>query len=705
MRMKLWRGSGGAALLMALVCATLLLAAPACGKKEEAVPEGSAVAPPTEAPAAGDAPTPEPVSAAPQPVTMPALQLAPEGATVAVAIPPMTGLYDKLVGLSRRMALPEQDVDSEMLRVAHEMGAKWGVQGDTIPAVLEAKGIDTNRPMAMFMDMADAQPMMREFGGLLAKLIVQSQGGLQMPGIPGVEAPGAGPEAVPPAAPEVDPGAAPEPIPEADPGTAPDATPETVSRAGLGPEIVYAAYTEDAQAPGLPDGPAVEALPDAPGAMPAPDVAPPAVPPVDPSMLQAKAMQFLMSIKTAVVLPVTSEEAADTLFAMQEAPQTVDANGVTVKSFMTPIPWGYFVRDNWLVVSNSTPYLSEVAKRFDQPAEFRYGSESCPPTQLDEMVGLTRVDQLMPMLADMLEGMGQGDPMMAMMIQMQAAGLQQLRDAYQSPDPLVTTMAWNDERIEVLSRLDTREFPKVLELQGEPTPSRHAGLLPETTTALWSMQLTPESKAALENQWIGAVPQDMQQDPSVQQGLGMLRLFMGIMGREVTVAVEGATGSTPRISALFDLENVDVAKNLLSATLGIPLNPAETYNGLGIMESTVKMPGGSGLYFAFPEGMGIMATGPDALKALIDRMNQGATGGLVSTLDPPLDTSIPRYTTLVVRDTIVSEMLIPVMSSQGEIDAETAKGLQYVVDRFSEVRATSELRDGWLTSIMSVRFD
>jgi len=625
MAMKFGTLSTATWLLVALCCAGLLIAAPACGKRDDAKPtdavgeiKGEAASQEADAQAAPSEPKAVSlIRSESEPVTLQVLRLQPEGAAVAGALPPITVLFEKLRSLGHRMAPADMNADEELQRIARELGEKWGVQGEDIPAVFQAKGIDPNRPLALFVDMADAAPMMREFGRTMGQLLAQAQAEQQ-------------------------------------------------------------------------------------ASQPAPDAATPP-PPVDPNLLEAQATAFLLSLKTAAVVPVTSADAADRIAAdiTDEPAQQVETAGVTVNTYMSPVPWGYFVRDGWMVMSNAIPMLGQVADRFDQPADVRYGSPSCPAENLDDLVQLARLDQLMPMFADMLQGMGDVDPMMGALLKLQANALQELRETYQSPDPLVTTMAWREDGVELVSRLDTREFPKLLEQQGEPIALRHAAMLPAATAAAWSMQLTPEAKATFENEWLSSVTPDMQQDPNVQQGLGTLRLLMGLLGREVTVAVEGVDGVL-NVSALFDLENAEVTKNLLAAMLGLPLQSGESYNGVAIMESTAQMPTGGSLFFAFPEGIGLMATSADRLKGMLDNLNQGASGGLVSSLDPPLDTSIPRYTTLIIRDALISDVVMPLL---GPIEPETARTLQGVVDRLRDLRVSSELTDGWMTSRMGVTFD
>jgi hypothetical protein len=60
---------------------------------------------------------------------------------------------------------------------------------------------------------------------------------------------------------------------------------------------------------------------------------------------------------------------------------------------------------------------------------------------------------------------------------------------------------------------------------------------------------------------------------------------------------------------------------------------------------------------------------------------------------------------LVIRDALISDVVTPLLGSQGPIEPETARTLQGVVDRLRDLRMSSELTDGWMTSRMAVTFD
>lgn len=149
------RGVGGYWLVLALVCMTAVWG---CGKKEEPAPT------PDSAPSASDLESPavpEPIPTVVRPLALPALELMPEQASIALAIPSVTVLHDKAAELIRLFAAPETDVDA-MLRAAAEgmAGTLQTPPRDSIPEVIRAKGLDPDAPIALFVDMASFAPIM-----------------------------------------------------------------------------------------------------------------------------------------------------------------------------------------------------------------------------------------------------------------------------------------------------------------------------------------------------------------------------------------------------------------------------------------------------------------------------------------------------------------------------------------------------------------
>ncbi|NIA13903.1 MAG: hypothetical protein GWP08_07470, partial [Nitrospiraceae bacterium] len=203
-----------------------------------------------------------------------------------------------------------------------------------------------------------------------------------------------------------------------------------------------------------------------------------------------------------------SEGSSIDLSKMEE----IDAKGVMI-SFTEEGPFGYFTTDDLLVVGNSLALLQETAVRVDAPVPVRYGSTECPASEPDEIVALARADKLLPMLQDLLPALIAMNPQMASIAKMQMATLNKYAEAFTGDDPLVMTIAWTDDIIEMRSRTDLSKHPGLTEVIGEIKPLKLAPMLPEGTLLMIAQQFNEETKEQIEQSWMASLPPEMQSSP------------------------------------------------------------------------------------------------------------------------------------------------------------------------------------------------
>ncbi len=139
-----------------MVLAIMALLFSACGGKEEPATKPGAK-PALAAKAAkkavekGAEPEPE---AGLAPATLDVLQLMPESAMIAMALPHLNGLVEKSVALAKRVAPDEIDIDSVVADGIAEMAEVLGVSdAETLGDIASAKGFDLDAPLAVFVDL------------------------------------------------------------------------------------------------------------------------------------------------------------------------------------------------------------------------------------------------------------------------------------------------------------------------------------------------------------------------------------------------------------------------------------------------------------------------------------------------------------------------------------------------------------------------
>jgi hypothetical protein len=124
------------------------------GDEEEAEPPiVDEVAAPAEQPVEVPAKPSGPPMAETVPSTLPGLAFMPAEAQIAVALPALPGLRDRIVPLVKALSEPERDIDTELKLLTHDAAAEVGVEADTYEALAAALGVDPAAPVAAFVDL------------------------------------------------------------------------------------------------------------------------------------------------------------------------------------------------------------------------------------------------------------------------------------------------------------------------------------------------------------------------------------------------------------------------------------------------------------------------------------------------------------------------------------------------------------------------
>ena len=138
--------------LLALGLPLLLDGCGGCQKEEQPAPAPTPLPAPEKAKEA--APPAEPPLGPVVPVTLGLLKLTPESAMVTVALPPVTGLFDKGVALAKRMVPAGVDIDAAVteaiVRMAQDAGAP---DAKSLSEIAKAKGLNADAAMAVYIDL------------------------------------------------------------------------------------------------------------------------------------------------------------------------------------------------------------------------------------------------------------------------------------------------------------------------------------------------------------------------------------------------------------------------------------------------------------------------------------------------------------------------------------------------------------------------
>jgi hypothetical protein len=443
------------------------------------------------------------------------------------------------------------------------------------------------------------------------------------------------------------------------------------------------------------EAPAPEAAPEvAPEAEPAP--APEVVPPDWASMIT-------VSDRDAFEQMVVAESTTEGVPLPE--PTESQVAGQTIVSYGERDALNYFFFDNRAVVGESLAFVTQVAEQIAAPREVNYGTDAMPASPDDIAVALVRLDMVPSIMEAGLPLAAQVDADSLGMLQAQLAMARQMHAAYQGEDPLVVTVSSNEQKFEVLTRIDYKTHPNLRTVTGDAAPLRLAQAFPASTGALASLRLTPEFKQQLQETWLENLPQDMQQDPQMFQAMLVVRQVLQLVGNEIAIGVTGqqeiqmpsftpqqpAPGASqqitvPSVVLMIDLAQPETLEGLLML---MPSMPGEPYNDIEVKKIALPIP--VELVYAVIENTFVAATSRGELTAAIDGI-RGADTGLFASMQPPLDPQADRFSLFFVQGRLYDDLLAQLV----EEDEEVRQYLAGVSRQVQSLVSTQEMVDGVL---------
>ncbi len=387
------------------------------------------------------------------------------------------------------------------------------------------------------------------------------------------------------------------------------------------------------------------------------------------------------------------KEAVNEITEESLEPTAIEFNGVSINTYGSQT-FSYFFSDNLLVMGNALSYVKAVASRLDDPARIRYGTQECPADEPDEFVKLVYMDKVMPMIGGFINLMPLLTPPEAQeqMAAMQSQFAANTAELEWGSDPMVATFSWTDEKLTFKTRIDYDAHPKIAEFAGPASPLRLAPMLPETTLAFISMGFNDQVKAILEESILDLVPPEMMIGTQLSQTVGRV---IELLGDELTLGVTGMKEGMPSAMVMVGITSAEETQELLSNY--VALTEVESHNDVSIkvLPLPVPMP----LYSAFLEGVMVVGSDLDDLKAAIDLAKSGGASGLFDSLDPPLDKGTARYSTMLIRVDRILEISPP-----WPVPPEAQMVIDKVKSALREVRTSQGMVGNWQQSELTIYF-
>jgi hypothetical protein len=598
------------------------------------------------------------------PVTLDVLKLEPESSMVTVAFPPVQGIFDKFIAMAKRVAPPEA-VDAAVSKQITLMGQDVGSpDAKNIADVARAGGFNPDFPIAVYADLTSyAANVKKGLEKVKADIEAAKAAKSEQKNAEGDQKK----DAAAPAPQENKPADGEQKKDAAAPAPQENKPAEGEQKKGAAPDLVtFPDLGQIFKSSGFPRFAAVAGC-------------------ADPVKLEATVTNAI-SLASGYVDPAKVE--------------TIDVNGVPVKCY-DPEKFAYAIAGDKLVVGTSLEMLKGVLARVNAPAKVRYGRTDCPASSPDEIVSLVKGDKIAPVLQDLLNSLAAAQPAEHQMPKAQLDYLSKLIKCVQGDDPSVATIEWTDKKLEWLTRIDFAKHQALSEMLGEAKPLRLAPLLPESTLLMLSIRLNEQSKKQFQAGWNDALPPEIKADPKIAQKVAIVSAVMGMIGDEVTLGLAGGSGSLPQAFLLVGSNNVDQAKAMIQ--LYAPMTPKEQYNGVDISTLGLSMP--IPFYIATTESTLMICNDVEKLKVVIDAEKNKTPTNLFASLDPPMDLATPRYGALLVKSSLITDVISPLAGFAGGIPPEIQPVLTKIVSNVREIRASRDIVNGWFSSVVTLNMN
>ncbi len=406
-----------------------------------------------------------------------------------------------------------------------------------------------------------------------------------------------------------------------------------------------------------------------------------------------------------VVLGITDAATAETtvndlgvLYADldPDAFDNVSAGDVTVKSLGAD-NFNYFIADNKVVLGNSLDMVANTALSLKEPATLRYGSADCPAGVPNEISLQVYGADFIPALMALAGAFTNEDPTTQALLEKQMGMMAALWEGEGAKDPILVTLGLHDNRVELATRMDTATHPAALTQAGQAQPLRYAPMLSEKTLFFLSLYLTNEMKTMLSDLVIDTIVAQSASDPQVAQGLTMGRQVLQMIGPEITIGL-AAADDFPAASVMIGLQNAEATKGLLQ--MFVPTMPEETYNNVEIASVVAGIP--VPLSIAYLGDMVLVSNSVDEVKRIIDLFTAEKQTELFATLAPPLDPAKPRYSALLLKTSLYTDVIEPLANLFGALPEDAGMIAGQVAAIVDELRSVSEMNGTWQASTLSI---
>ncbi len=351
---------------------------------------------------------------------------------------------------------------------------------------------------------------------------------------------------------------------------------------------------------------------------------------------------------------------------------------------------GYVMSGDRVVVGYDRAFVQEIANRIPNPMRVDYGTRECPAESDDAIAALVRADKAGVNIGTVLAMFAP----VGGLTEFVSAHFPETTGVF-SRDPILLTLDWSGESVEIAVRADLEEHESLRKSLGPPSRLRIAKAVPAATQALVSFRFNEESKALFldlfAQTFVSGGDEEIVSDFAVADVFGP---WVQFVDDELTLALTGKTETGPRGVGMLAVRNRGVMANLL-LSLPVPGERVETFRKIDI-----KIMPNTELFYATARNTLVIGTDLPEVKESLEYLLDGTLSPAFENFEPRIDLAEPRYIAFAARSESVSDA-IELAFDMPEWGTLLLDGAETVVD---DIRVTGGIAGKWLDTRLSIHF-
>ena len=363
--------------------------------------------------------------------------------------------------------------------------------------------------------------------------------------------------------------------------------------------------------------------------------------------------------------------------------------------------YAYFIQDD-IIYLGFANLVKGIAARHTDPIKADYGSSIDATTddaaviQINGSGLITLMENLDP---DLFEEESEKAAFDAFL-----PGIKATFEGAKENTFITAILKLNDSNFKIQILTNGEDLPGVYTTYGKASPLRFTQLLPQSTRVYLSARLNDETRAYMKQSLAPAIASGTgTEEDAAAQTLTMANQVIDMVGEELTIAVLGKDGGLPGVVLMIALNNAEISQGLIQMLVPSSEDESMPFGDTSVAINSVMLPEFPfPLSIAYPKDTVVASTDKEALKSIITHIMNGDEGDFLKSRTPPIDSTLPTYSSFYIDTKLVSELTGLAAMFGGPQAAESLEQANSILPVLREIRSQKIIEGDWIISEVDV---